>query len=165
MRLKVDSFRFGNPLKWSTLLLFPGFVGVAFSTGGFSILGRSVARSGPDGLVRGSPPLAIRPDLVDLGALRPGQSAVSMLTVQNTLSHAVTLQRIESSCPCIATEGIRAYLRPNETGLVGVSFNPFEDPEFRGSLCVRLTGYLDDGRMAFQTKVNLKVKEGGGESP
>jgi hypothetical protein len=112
----------------------------------------------PSNSARQHLPLAISPDPIELGVLQPGQSARRSLTVRNTLSEPLPLERFETSCPCTRFRGIPIYMGPNETRELEVSFDPPEDPDFQGALCVNVTGYLADGRVALQTRVKLKVE-------
>ena len=71
-----------------------------------------------------------------------------------------------TTCPCISVEGLPVQLDPDEAVNLKVIFDPAHDPDFEGRLSAGITGYLSEGRIGFQTKVELEVsKERNGGAP
>src|SRR5579885_2892308 len=106
-------------------------------------------------------PLAISRDPIELGVMPPGQAARCLLLVRNPLPGRATIERIETSCPCIGAGGLPVQIEPSQTIELEVAFDPSEAKDFRGRLSVDLTAFLADGQVGFRTKVNLEVSERG----
>ena len=106
-------------------------------------------------------PLAISRDPIELGVMPPGQAARCLLLVRNPLPGRATIERIETSCPCIGAGGLPVQIEPSQTIELEVAFDPSEAKDFRGRLSVDLTAFLADGQVGFRTKVNLEVGDGG----
>jgi Protein of unknown function (DUF1573) len=107
----------------------------------------------------------ISPDPIELGVIAPGQTAGHPLSVRNPLSERVVIERIETSCPCIGAQELPIPVEPNQEKELEISFDPSEARDFRGSLSVDVTAHLSDGRVAFRTKVRLKVEGGNRNRP
>ncbi len=92
-----------------------------------------------------------------LGVVDPEEIAETWLAVQNTGTETLTLERIETSCPCIRVGDVPVLLEPGEAVQLKVSFNSADDPDFEGGLSVLVVGYLADGRIGCQTRVEVEV--------
>ncbi len=68
----------------------------------------------------------------------------------------LTIDRVESSCPCVNVTPMPTRVEPYGVATLGVMFDPADEPDFHGSLSVRLTGY-SGGRLAFVTRINIDV--------
>jgi len=101
--------------------------------------------------------LVISPKLIDFGALSPGQSSRVDLRISNSSTISRTLDRIETSCPCIRISRLPAEIPVRETRVLEVSFDPSEEPDFRGSLVIDLHGFDPEGVEMFQAKIHLAV--------
>jgi hypothetical protein len=88
-------------------------------------------------------PLKIVPNPVNLGLLQPGSSAQRPLVVNNPGLRSVSVRRIESSCPCIRVEPGRLELLARAGQDLMVTFDPTEEPDFRGGLLVEV-GFFDE---------------------
>jgi hypothetical protein len=102
-------------------------------------------------------PLAISPDPVAIGLVCAGVPSHSSLLVRNTIAIPVTLDRVASSCPCVEVTGAPLELGSNETKSLTVTVDTSDDPSFGGGLSVQINGYLRDGTIGFQTKVNFEA--------
>ncbi len=78
-------------------------------------------------------------------------------SVRSTHDETVTIDRIETSCLCIDVGGVPIRLGPDESTELKVTFSPSDESDFEGRLSVRVTGYLADGGIGFQTTVNIEV--------
>jgi hypothetical protein len=108
-------------------------------------------------------PFALTPDPVDFGVLHPGESTQSSLLIQNTQDETLALERIETSCPCIAAEPVASLIKPHETRKLTASFDRSSERNFAGPLGVLITGYLTGNKVAFQTRVKLCVGAESGQ--
>jgi len=88
-----------------------------------------------------------------------GEAIERPLSIRNTRDDALTLERVETSCPCIGVSPIPIEIGPRQTKVLSVSFNPSSDPDFEGELSVQLTGYLSSGGIAFRTEVRLRSED------
>jgi hypothetical protein len=88
--------------------------------------------------------------------------AESSLLVRNTEAVPVTLERVTTSCPCVRVAMAPLELRSNEARSLSLTVDPTDDPGFEGGLSVQMTGYLSDGGIGFQTKVNFEAQLEGG---
>ncbi|MGE3822538.1 MAG: DUF1573 domain-containing protein [Isosphaeraceae bacterium] len=89
----------------------------------------------------GSLPLVARPQPLQLGTLRPGESARATLMLRNRHDHPVEMGRVESSCPCLTIEPRSLRLEPGEEARLESRFDPASEPEFRGRLRIEVRGY------------------------
>ena len=94
---------------------------------------------------------------LNLGQLRPNQSAVGALNLQNTSAEQVVTARVESSCPCLRVTPESLQVNPGETTTVCVRFDPAEEPAFRGRLGVSLAWTSPQGAILLQHEVELSV--------
>lgn len=67
----------------------------------------------------------------------------------------MTLEQIETSCPCIAVGRLPLQIGPRETQTLTVRLDSSLDGEPAGNLGVNVTGYLSDGTVAFRTQVKI----------
>jgi hypothetical protein len=78
------------------------------------------------------------------------------------------IERIETSCPCLATTPGSIRISPGESKVLAIEFDPSAEPDFRGGLSVDVTGHAGE-RVAFHTLVNVDVRtqspKGVGEFP
>jgi hypothetical protein len=102
-------------------------------------------------------PVIMVPNPVSLGRLRPGQNARADVTLKNPGREPQTVARIETSCPCIHFSPESVSLEPGETAKLEVTFDPSGEPDFRGGLAVRVSGYDLKGMEQFQGTVELTV--------
>jgi len=155
----VTACRGTRTLTW---VVVPGVAGlIALTAHGVPRSGQSALSARPVMTGPGGLPVAVGAE-ADLGALPPGRAGSGSLRVQNVSSERLTVERVETSCPCVVVRGLPVSLESNEARDLELSFDPSEDPEFRGALCVGATGFLSGGRVAFRTNVNLRVEARGG---
>ncbi len=144
-------------LVWATL---PPALVLAVSA--LSILGSSTPNHTPPPSKLASTtdqhfPLEISPDPIEFGTLNQGEVAQASLRIQNNRSAPVTIERLETSCPCISMEPIPLHIGPHETQTLTVNFNPSTDGEYEGRLGVQVTSYLTGGVVGFRTEVKLNI--------
>lgn len=149
--------RRGHLLAWAAI---PAAIGL----GTFTLHSRHSSQSAqiPPPLESTSPAqahsrLAISPDPIVLDVADGEALAEASLNVRNLLGESVTIERIETSCPCISIDGTPIRLDPNEATDLNVALDPSDDLDFEGRLSVRVTGYLNDGRIGFQSRVNIEA--------
>ena len=80
------------------------------------------------------------------------------LSILNSGSESVTVARIETSCPCVTIAPSQITVAPSARALLLVAFDPSGEPDFRGGLSIRVTGYLTGDIVAFSTLVDLEVR-------
>lgn len=96
-----------------------------------------------------------------LGAVRPGESVRAEMTLRNPHPAAVTVERVETSCPCVRVTPASLHIEPRESAELGIAFDPTDEPDFRGGLRVEVIGRGEGGDVVFRTHVHLEVKAGG----
>jgi hypothetical protein len=102
-------------------------------------------------------PLESSPNPLLLGSLRPGHAASGEISLRNPAREPITIERIETSCPCLSIAPALLEIGPGRSATLIVRFNPAEDPDFRGSLSIEVTGLGTDGAVVFRTHVRLTV--------
>jgi Protein of unknown function (DUF1573) len=102
-------------------------------------------------------PLVAEPDTVDLGRLAPGQNSSRGILLVNRASAPVTVDRIETSCPCISAKSNSPLVQVGQSALLTVNYDGAEDPQFRGTLAVECTGLSSGGDPLFRIRVDLSV--------
>ncbi len=143
-------------LVWVTLP--PAFV---LAVSALSILGSSTPNHTPPpsnlASSAGKPfLLEISPDPVSLGVVSSGQKARASLTLLNRGPQPVTVERIDTGCPCLRTKPEWIRIAPGEAKVLAVEFDPSAEPDFRGGLSIVVTGWAA-GQVAFHTQVKLEV--------
>jgi len=138
----------------------PGTLVLAVAT--LSILGSSTPNHTPPPANLASSagshfPLEISPDPVSLGVVNSGQKATAAFTLVNHLSHALTIERIETSCPCLRIKPGSIRIEPDERKVLAVEFDPSTEPDFHGGLSIDVTGYAAE-RVVFHTLAKLEVR-------
>lgn len=139
----------------------------------FALAGCDSPRSAPpqfDSSAASAPSLIVSPDPIALGTLAPGESARSTVTLRNPTSEAVSVERIETSCPCILVSPTSIVVGSGESSALTIEFDPTDEPEFRGGLSVNVVGKEATGRVALRGRVEVEVRrspvsaEGGSRS-
>ena len=102
-------------------------------------------------------PFEVSPDPLELGSVRNGESARATVTMTNRVSGPLTLDRVETSCPCMHATGTPVTVGAGETASLDVSFDPSDEPGFEGGLSVDVTGLHATGKTLFKTTVNVRV--------
>jgi len=111
-------------------------------------------------------PLEISPDPIDLGVIRAGESVRATLQLRNTRDEPLTLERIETTCPCVEVASVPLRINPGERQAMSVSFDSSSEPKFVGALRIDMTGFDKGGRCAFKARVAVEVRrspKGSGE--
>jgi hypothetical protein len=103
-------------------------------------------------------PLEISPDPVDLGILLPGQSAQATITLHNPGPHPVSVEQIETRCPCIRVEPASFKVAAGEFAEFVARFDPSHDPDFRGGLSIDVVGRSSRDFVLFRARVNLDIR-------
>ena len=152
-----DGTRHGRWLIRSTIPASIGLGAFALSSLGSSLSGQRPQSQKSAISTRQAFPLAIRPDPIMVGVVQSGKRAETWLSVHNTQHETVTIERIETSCPCVVMDCTSVRLGPHEATDLKVTFEPSEDPDFEGYLSIEVTGYLADGSVGFLTNVNIQV--------
>jgi len=91
--------------------------------------------------------------------VRSGQTATAVVALINRTSDAITIERIDTSCPCLAVTPGSFRIDSGERLALNLKFDSSTEPEFRGRLSIEVTGYAANGA-AFQTRVKLEVSVG-----
>jgi hypothetical protein len=102
-------------------------------------------------------PVEISPHLVELGVVSQGQLSKAALTLTNRGSRELLIDRLETSCPCLMITPSQLRLAPAESKIATVLFDPSDEPDFHGKLCIDISGY-STGSRAFQTVAEVEVR-------
>ena len=103
-------------------------------------------------------PLIVAQDPIRLGTLEPGRSVRVAVAVRNRSADPVVISRVETSCPCIRATPDRLSLAPGDSSELTLTFDPSDEPEFRGILAVEYVGRSSDGAAVLRGTVRLEVK-------
>lgn len=101
--------------------------------------------------------IVVPPGPISLGALPPGRPARGRLTLKNESAEAISIDRVETSCPCLSVLPLPARVEAGSERSLTVAFDPTAEPDFRGGLAVELTGRGSAGTILFGTRVDLDV--------
>lgn len=101
-------------------------------------------------------PLETSPDPVLLGSVSTRQRVSASFTVINRGRRAFTLDRVATSCPCLGITAAPTMIGPREAKTVVVEFDPTNEPDFIGGLCIDVTGYAQ-GAAIFRGRIDLDV--------
>jgi hypothetical protein len=102
-------------------------------------------------------PMSIEPNPIRLGTLAPGEIGRFSVILRNPGRDLATVERVESSCPCVRLMPIPVQVEPDGSTSVVAEFDPVHEPDFRGSLAVHLEGYDEANVLQFRTTVELTV--------
>ena len=81
---------------------------------------------------------------------------MTSLEVRNLCDSSVTLESIETSCPCVLVAPIPLLIGAHEVKSLDVSFAPSsEDQGFEDSLSVDVVGRVLGGGIGFRTRVTV----------
>lgn len=109
--------------------------------------------------------LSVSPDPIDLGTLSPGQMGRAELRVANAGTDPRSVERVETSCPCVSAGPVPLAVAAGGEGRLTVVFDAAEEPNFRGNLAVELRGLDASGAELFRTKVNVGVSDAVPQGP
>jgi hypothetical protein len=104
-------------------------------------------------------PLVVKSSPVDLGSLAPGQRASATLRVLNVSGTEVFLADVKTSCPCVHVIAKAEALLPQRATDIQAEFDPSEEPDFRGTLMVDVTGRSKNGVVVLHAYIKVTVKE------
>jgi len=152
----------GSGLFRRTLVLWASIpAAVGFCTLLLPLLGPSPSTHTPHPTIestRARFPLEISPDPVDLGVLPPGRSAQATISLRNPGPRPVSVERIETSCPCIRAEPASFKVGPGELAELVTRFDPSDDPDFRGGLSIEVVGRSPRDFVLFRARVDLEIR-------
>jgi hypothetical protein len=100
--------------------------------------------------------------VVDLGTLRPGQSAQATITLRNTSEKPVIVDRIETSCECLELSHTTLTLPRWSSVSFRVDFDAASAADFSGNLRIRINGLSETGSEVFTVEVTLTVAQESG---
>jgi hypothetical protein len=98
----------------------------------------------------------VTPEVVDLGTLRPGESAEATITLYNPTDETVVIERIETSCDCVYVDAPRIAISRGGSCKAVVRASADRDGDQEASLRVRIAGYAPDNQTKFQAHAVLK---------
>ena len=96
---------------------------------------------------------------MDFGVIGWGETIERSLSVRNMRTDSLTLERVETSCPCVSVSALPVRIGLGEAAILRVRFDPTSDPDFEGPLSAQVTGFLASGEIAFRTEVRLRSEE------
>ena len=111
----------------------------------------------------GAAGVTLAPPRVALGIVPPGAVKTSSVTVHNRTRAPLEVADVESSCPCVRIGPVPLRIDPGRSARMDVTFDPAEEPDFRGALAVEFTGRDASRRKVFGGHVDLEVRWQGGE--
>lgn len=92
-----------------------------------------------------------------LGSIPPGQRAEGTLTLLNPHGEALTVDRVETSCPCVLVSPLPLGVDAGQSATLSVVFDASHDPAFRGALAIELVGRASEGSALFRSHISLTV--------
>ena len=69
-----------------------------------------------------------------------------------------SLASFHATCPCLRIDDLPLTLGPHSTRRLELTFDPLEEPEFRGGLAIEISGADSGGLLLFQGLVEVVVK-------
>jgi hypothetical protein len=93
-----------------------------------------------------------------LGVLEPGSTASARLTLRNPNDAPIAVKVIETSCPCVLVTPPVLDVNARNSADVTLTFDPSNEPDFRGGLSIDVVGKASGGAELFRTKLNLEVR-------
>lgn len=97
------------------------------------------------------------PNRLDLGTIPPGSVKQVKMAVLNSGQIGIDLMRVEASCPCVHVAPLPLHIVPEAEKDISVSFDPIDEPEFRGRLVVTLRGFDSADRLVLVAEVLVEV--------
>jgi|GEM_PF-5395894 len=132
----------------------------------------AVVTRSPANVPRASPaaeleslPVIFDPNPVELGELRPTQVGRGVASLSNPSDRLHEAAIISTSCPCLRVSHASIRVEPHSTATMDVTFDPSEEPDFRGALSIEVTGTDPNGTLVFRGKVNVQVQNPPDDSP
>lgn len=92
-------------------------------------------------------------------SLRPGEMGRAGLTITNRAPTGVSIQRFETSCPCVRVSPSSIHIPSHQTASLYVTYDPTEEPDFRGGLAVALKGIGERDRTVFSATADIEVRD------
>lgn len=105
----------------------------------------------------GYPWVHVSPEHIDVGTLEQGSYRTIVLHLRNPHEDPVAIDTMESTCPCIETDGVRCVVEPGAEKRIGVNLDLAREPEFVGRLEIGLRGVTTAGDTAFTARVAIEV--------
>jgi hypothetical protein len=128
-------------------------------------IGRSAAAIGP----RSDRGVVFSPDRVELRS-RAGGSSQANVVIRNLGPRPALILAASTSCPCVRITSpsldqdlpvsLPLYLGPGDFAEWNISHDPSEDPDFRGTLEVELTGLSEGQDVVCRGQVRVVVPPG-----
>ncbi len=103
-------------------------------------------------------PLEISPRAISLGILSMREGRQTTLSLRNPQSESISVDRIETGCPCIEVGPVPVLLDPGDIREMVVSFDPSSEPDFQGAVSVDIAGCGSGGRVLFRARVDFEVR-------
>ena len=135
----------------SLLLLGVGFACAAGAALSPSAQAPPPARPAISGLI-------VEPRAIRLGTIAPGRTAQASATLRNPGTEAIEVAHFDASCPCVRVTPDRLRIAPGQSAMIGLTFDPADEPDFRGSLAVEVIGRSPDGSAVARGIVRVEVK-------
>lgn len=101
--------------------------------------------------------LSANPSPVSLGNLAWGESATGTFVIENSGPEAVSIERVETGCPCLTATPDRTRVESGRAASVIVVFKPEAGSDFEGGLSVAVTGLSAGGAIVFRNRIKLWV--------
>jgi len=102
-------------------------------------------------------PLEASPNPMLMGKVAAGHSATATILLCNRGADVITVQRVDTSCPCLMVGPAPGKIPPGQLEHLAVTFDAGQDPEFRGTLSIELTGRDPDAVIVFRAHVRVEV--------
>ena len=151
--------RSSGGIRWITWVaasaagLGAGLVGIGISGSG------RTSPDAPGASLDSAPSLSAEPPVLLLGDLDAGQAARGSITLRNPHAEAIEVVRVETSCPCTRVSPSTFQIDPGGSVPLGIEFDSLEEPEFRGTLLVEVTGQGATGGVLFRIKAKVTVRD------
>lgn len=94
-----------------------------------------------------APRLTIQESSIDMGRIRQQTTAVGQVTVMNNGKENLLIRSIQTNCSCVAASADKTTLKPGESAVVKISFNP---KDRKGTQTKAVTIYSNDPQGSVQ---------------
>jgi hypothetical protein len=103
------------------------------------------------------PWLEVSPAMIELGNVPQGGRREFALHVRNPQDQSVTIEQVQSSCPCLEARGLPLVLAPGEEGTLAFVLDLAREREFTGRLRIDFRALTAAGATVFSASVQASV--------
>ena len=101
--------------------------------------------------------LVVEPGFLDLGVVGPWRPIKRTIVLSNPCDREIVVSKVDVSCACVVVSPRVLRLPAGAVAELHVSFDPTEEPDFRGNLLLKIAGLDSVGQEVFLVQISLVV--------